>query len=97
MDSPCQSPCQAASSSSAGMEKLQVLKEFAAAEGKDGVWTSELKGLSPQDVYDKSLPSGEIACEECSGRTVARCRNCDHALLALFVEPIRGARGGGLG
>ena len=42
------SPFQAASSSSGGLEQLEVLKELAAADGKDRV-ESALKGLS-QDI-----------------------------------------------
>ena len=51
-------PFQAASSSSGGLEQLQVLKELAAADGKDGV-ESAVKGL-PQDILRQVIVAAKL-------------------------------------
>ena len=53
------SPCQAASSQSAGMEKLQHLKDILVEEGRERV-QQELQGI-PRDVHARSLQSGAVA------------------------------------
>ena len=51
-------PFQAASSSSGGLEQLQVLKELAAADGKDRV-ESAVKGL-PRDILRQVIVAAKL-------------------------------------
>ena len=86
-------PFQAASSSSGGLEQLQVLKELAAADGKDRV-ESAVKGL-PRDILRQVIVAAKLPPKSKWG--VADTGAIAICFAGLFIEPARGARGGGLG
>ena len=77
------SPCQAASSQSAGMKKLQHLKDILVEEGRERV-QQELQGI-PRDVMREVCKAAQLPVAAQTGRTfvVAELRS---AVLAHLLN-----------